>query len=119
MTGPCLDHEDDPESCTSACDMTFRSNVTEPIAPPEPDEQDQIIAAFVALLRGPTGDGGTKREAGTKQHWTIDPGHRAAMYRHLHAWEQGERIDADSGCSPLVHFAWRALGLAWQETHEA
>ena len=82
-------------------------------------ETDEILAEFNELLAGPTGDGKTKRDAGLKPLWKVDPSHLAAAARHLERWQDGERIDADSGCHPLVHCAWRLLAVAWQETHAA
>jgi dATP/dGTP diphosphohydrolase len=82
----------------------------------DPREQDEIIVTFSAMLRKPTEDGGRKRESGAKIPWTIDPEHREALYRHLRRWETGERTDRDSGAHPLIHVAWRALALAYQET---
>jgi hypothetical protein len=81
-------------------------------------ETDHILDTFRALLAVPTGDGKNKRDAGTKVHWTIDQTHKDAMLRHLGRWWNGEREDADSGAHPLVHLAWRALAVAWQETNE-
>jgi hypothetical protein len=79
------------------------------------DEQEFILDVFADLLAGPTRDGGRKRAAGTKVIWTEDPDHEDAMYRHLARYERGELDDTDSGCHPLVHVAWRALALAWQQ----
>jgi len=79
-------------------------------------EQTEIIGTFAHLLRGPTADGGVKRERAEKPLWKVDPDHAAAMYRHLGRWELGEKKDPDSGAHPLVHVAWRALALAYQET---
>lgn len=80
-------------------------------------EQHDVLDEFRRLLMGPTLDGGRKRAAGGKPPWRQDDGHREAMQRHLRRWEQGERRDPDSGSHPLVHVAWRALAIAWQETH--
>lgn len=80
-------------------------------------EQYEILDEFRRLLLGPTLDGGRKRAAGKKRPWREDGGHREAMYRHLRRWEEGETKDRDSGSHPLVHVAWRALALAWQEMH--
>ena len=82
----------------------------------DPREQDEIIATFADMLRAPTVDGGNKRRARTKLPWTVDPGHREALYRHLRRWESGQKVDEDSHAHALVHVAWRALALAWQET---
>lgn len=80
-------------------------------------EQDDVLAIFTEMLRTVTQDGGRKRAAGLKPSWKVDPSHKKAMYRHLCRWEDGEAEDADSGASPLVHLAWRALALAFQEEH--
>ncbi len=82
-------------------------------------EPDQIIEEFSKMLRLVTGDGAKKRAAGQKVSWKVDTGHEAAMYRHLEYWEMGEKHDKDSGAHPLVAAAWRALAVAWRETHEA
>ena len=86
-------------------------------AEPEVDEAAEIYREFTRLLAGPTNDGQNKRRTG-KPHWKVDPGHAEAMHRHLHRYDLGERVDPDSGVHPLVHVAWRALALAYQETHE-
>lgn len=39
------------------------------------------------------------------------------MFSHLSHWKHGELVDPDSLAHPLVHLAWRALAIAWQETH--
>lgn len=77
-----------------------------------------VLTEFLALLEGPTLDGQNKRRKGRKPDWRVDAEHISAMYRHLRRWENGERIDADSGSHPLAHVAWRALAIAWQETRE-
>lgn len=81
-------------------------------------EQVEIIGEFAYLLRGPTSDGARKRERNEKPHWKVDPSHEAALYRHLERWTSGELVDGDSGSHPLVHVAWRALAIAWQQTRE-
>lgn len=81
----------------------------------DPTEQEDIIAVFSEMLRVVTADGGRKRAAGSKVHWTVDPGHKPALFRHLQRWEKHELVDADSGTHPLVHAAFRALALAYQE----
>jgi hypothetical protein len=82
----------------------------------DPAEQEQILRIFADMLAVPTRDGGRKREAGTKIPWTIDPEHEDALFRHLTRWVGGEKKDPDSGAHPLIHVAWRALALAWQES---
>ncbi len=77
-------------------------------------ELHEIEGAFADLLRGPSGDGANKRARGEKPHWKVDT-HKDAMYRHLARWEKGQAYDADSGCHHLVHMAWRALAIAYQE----
>ena len=75
------------------------------------------MTVFMNLLRSATKDGGKKRAAGTKPPWWCDDEHEAAMFSHLNKWKHGEQFDKDSGAHPLVHLAWRALAIAYQETH--
>lgn len=82
-------------------------------------EQAEILGWFTTMLRDATADGGRKRAAGLKPSWKVDTSHRAAIFSHLNKWEHGEKVDADSGQHPLVHLAWRALAIAWQETNGA
>ena len=81
-------------------------------------EQEEVLRIFAAMLAGPTGDGKVKREAGTKPSWKVDTSHEAGIFSHLSKWKHGERIDADSGYHPLVHLAWRALAIAWQQAQK-
>ncbi len=82
-------------------------------------ETDHILHVFNVLLAGPTGDGKNKRDAGLKEHWSVDKTHWGAAERHLNRWyAEGEQIDPDSGCHPLVHAAWRLLAVAYQELAE-
>ena len=39
------------------------------------------------------------------------------MFSHLSKWKHGDLKDKDSGSHPLVHLAWRALAIAYQETY--
>ena len=78
-------------------------------------EQNFILGTFVDRLALPTGDGGNKRQAGSKVHWLIDQSHKAALFRHLERWLGGETEDPESGAHPLDHVAWRALAIAEQE----
>ena len=80
-------------------------------------EQYEILGTFYELLRAATVDGAKKRAAGLKPSWKIDASHEAAIFSHLNKWKHGEKVDPDSGAHPLVHLAWRALAIAWQETH--
>src|SRR5262245_61616905 len=80
-------------------------------------EANEIIIEFMQLLRDATADGNEKRIAGEKPIWKVDPSHEAAIYSHLARWKRGEKIDPDSGAHPLVHLAWRALAIAWQEVN--
>lgn len=79
-------------------------------------EQDVVLQVFSAMLRSATRDGGAKRAAGLKPPWYKDNSHEAAVFSHLNKWKHGEAFDADSGVHPLVHLAWRALAIAYQET---
>lgn len=81
------------------------------------NEQDVVIDTFRQMLWDATKDGGKKRAAGTKPPWYIDQSHEAAIFSHLNKWKHGERKDKDSGAHPLVHLAWRALAIAYQETY--
>ena len=80
-------------------------------------EQDELMAMFTELLRGPTQDGGRKRAAAAKVSWKLDPGHLPAVFSHLDEYFHGRLVDKDSGQHPLVHCAWRCLALALQDTH--
>jgi hypothetical protein len=80
-------------------------------------EQEEVTALFAEMLASASKDGGAKLSAGKKVHWTIDQTHEAALFSHLSKWKHGEQVDADSGAHPLVHLAWRALAIAWQEKH--
>lgn len=82
----------------------------------DPTEQDKVIDVFSDMLRSATKDGGAKRAAGLKPPWWNDPSHEAAVFSHLNKWKHGETSDPDSGAHPLVHLAWRALAIAYQET---
>lgn len=81
------------------------------------EEQRELLQIFVTLLSEVSKDGGKKRAAGTKPSWKYDGSHEAAIFSHLNKWKHGELNDPDSGVHPLVHMAWRALAIAWQETH--
>ena len=85
-------------------------------APPAtlgPDEQNEIIGIFAAMLRLPTADGGNKRARGEKVSWKVDPEHLGAAYRHLDP--SRPKYDEDSGCHKYIAAAWRLLGVAYQE----
>jgi hypothetical protein len=80
-------------------------------------EREDVLFMFSFLLRHATGDGSKKRQAGLKPPWYEDPDHEAAIFSHLNKWKHGEKVDPDSGVHPLVHMAWRALAIAYQETY--
>ena len=80
-------------------------------------EQKVVLDTFIALLREVTADGGRKRAAGEKPPWWRDAAHMPAIFSHLNKWAHGEKRDPDSGAHPLVHLAWRALAIAYQETY--
>lgn len=79
-------------------------------------EQDVVIDTFKEMLWSVTKDGGKKRARGDKPEWWRDGSHEAAIFSHLNKWKHGEKVDKDSGVHPLVHLAWRALAIAYQET---
>ena len=81
-------------------------------------EEVEVLQIFNELLKAATVDGAKKRILGLKPLWKIDE-HKAAMLRHLKRWRRGEKTDKDSGAHPLVHCAWRALAIAYQEGHFA
>lgn len=41
-----------------------------------------------------------------------------ALYRHLEAWRQGERLDTESGKSHLAHVATNALFILYLDNKE-
>jgi hypothetical protein len=84
----------------------------------DPKEQVIILATFCDMLATVTRDGGAKRAAGTKPPWWYDGSHEAALFSHLNRWKHGEKKDPDSGAHPLVHLAFRALAIAYQETYD-
>jgi hypothetical protein len=79
-------------------------------------EQKLLLEVFSSMLDAATKDGGAKRVAGIKPPWWRDPDHEPAIFSHLNKWKHGEIVDKDSGAHPLVHLAWRALAIAYQET---
>lgn len=80
-------------------------------------EQQEVLQEFITMLAATSKDGGKKRAAGLKPSWKVDGSHEAAIFSHLNKWKHGEKVDPESGQHPLVHLAWRALAIAWQETH--
>lgn len=80
-------------------------------------EQDVVVKVFADMLWAVTKDGGKKRARGDKPEWWRDGSHEAAIFSHLNKWKHGEKTDKDSGTHPLVHLAWRALAIAYQETN--
>ena len=80
-------------------------------------ERQTVIDTFSNMLKQVTGDGSKKRQAGEKPPWYEDDSHEAAIFSHLNKWKHGEVVDSDSGANPLVHLAWRALAIAYQETY--
>jgi len=81
-------------------------------------EQYELMEIFQELLWKVTRDGGIKREAGSKPPWYLDPSHERGLFSHLAAWKAGVEVDSESGTHPLVHLAWRALAIAYQEIEE-
>ena len=64
-------------------------------------------------------------ELGTRKYaensWQSVPNGRsrytAALHRHLNAWQQGERLDSESGCSHMAHVAINAMFLSYFENN--
>ena len=83
----------------------------------DPSEQDVVLRVFYEMLAGVTKDGGRKRAANLKPAWYVDETHEPALFSHLSKWKHGEKVDHDSGVNPLIHLAWRALAIAYQETY--
>lgn len=83
----------------------------------DPTEQDVLLKVFIDMLRNVTRDGGRKRAAGAKPPWWMDGSHEAALFSHISKWKHDELVDNDSGTHPLVHLAWRALAIAYQESY--
>lgn len=79
-------------------------------------EQQVIAKVFAEMLEAATTDGAAKRQRAEKPSWWRDEGHEAAIFSHLNRWKHGELVDPTSKAHPLVHLAWRALALAYQET---
>ena len=91
--------------------------MTEEKASYDAGEQDVLAQVFSDMLRATTKDGGEKRARGEKPPWWRDGQHEAAIFSHINKWKHSEVQDADSGVHPLVHLAWRALAIAYQETY--
>ena len=79
-------------------------------------ERDTVLRTFSEMLARVTGDGSRKRQAGLKPPWWCDTSHEAAIFSHLNKWKHQEYRHPESGAHPLVHLAWRALAIAYQET---
>ena len=39
--------------------------------------------------------------------------YKAALLRHITAYDKGERMDKESGLSHLAHAAWNAIAILW------
>jgi hypothetical protein len=79
------------------------------------DEGRVLMTVFMRMLEQVTRDGAKKRAGGLKPPWWLDYTHEAAIFSHLNKWKHGEVADRDSGAHPLVHLAWRALAIAYQD----
>lgn len=79
------------------------------------DERETVLAVFYYMLYDVTRAGSVKRKKGEKLPWYEDESHEAAIFSHLNKWKHGETVDPDSASHPLVHLAWRALAIAYQE----
>jgi hypothetical protein len=104
-------------SYMAAEDAYFEPPPSGPEEGPPPGEVPRLLLVFNAMLREVSADGARKRRAGMKPPWWRDPAHEGAIYSHLAKWKRGQRRDMESGAHPLVHLAWRALAIAYQETY--
>lgn len=105
------------ELCRTSSASAVGMKAPEPTEKYDASEQDIIIDTFAQMLRSATSDGGRKRAAGLKPPWYVDDAHEKAIFSHLNKWKHGEVRDPDSGAHPLVHLAWRALAIAYQESY--
>ena len=97
-------------------DAGYRSDDTTVTIHAPTVEQADLLRAFTDMLAVVSRDGGLKRARGEKPPWWCDPSHEPAIFSHLSNWKHGGVRDKDSGAHPLVHLAWRALAIAYQET---
>ena len=44
--------------------------------------------------------------------------YKAALLRHITAYDKGERFDKESGLSHLAHAAWNAIAILWLDMHK-
>lgn len=44
--------------------------------------------------------------------------YKAAMLRHLVAFEKGEEVDKETGCKHLAQVAWNAIAMLWVSKHK-
>lgn len=44
--------------------------------------------------------------------------YKAAMLRHLVAFEKGEETDKETGCKHLAQVAWNAIAMLWVSKHK-
>ena len=44
--------------------------------------------------------------------------YKAALLRHITAYDKGERLDKESGLSHLAHAAWNAIAILWLDMHK-
>ena len=80
-------------------------------------EREEVLSTFASMLASVTGDGSKKRQAGLKPPWWRDSSHLVALFSHLYKHMRGAQVAPDSKAHPLVHLAWRALAIAYQETY--
>jgi hypothetical protein len=80
-------------------------------------EQDVLLDVFKHMLGSVTKDGGRKRARGEKPPWWRDQAHVPAIFSHINKYMHGDYKDPDSGAHTLIHLAWRALAVAYQETY--
>lgn len=93
-----------------------------PVTPKASKPRPDLIPAEALLEAGACMAGGLERDDPNGPPWyeTAPPGearrkYRRSMLRHVLAWYAGDKVDGDSGRSPLAHIICNAAILYWLE----
>lgn len=97
-------------------EMSDEAKLGQSVAGEWAKEREVVNNTFLNMLKLVTADGSNKRQKGEKPPWWKDDSHEKAIFSHLNKWKHGELRDSHSRAHPLIHLAWRALAIAWQET---